>query len=159
MDGRSILFGSTRSGKSEIWKIPAEGGEAVQMTRDGGHEAFPSADGKSIFYIKDRRRTGIWRIPVEGGAPVQVGEFGQAGHFAVAGGNIYWGEPAQGDEPGHISVFNPATGKASKLIPIPPGVLAFAYPTSLTVSADEKTILFVRTDRQDADLMLVENFR
>jgi Tol biopolymer transport system component len=159
MDGKSVLFGSNRSGRLELWKIPAEGGEAVQMTRDGGNEAFPSADGKSIFYITDRRRTGIWRIPVEGGAPVQVGEFGEMGHFAVAGCNIYWDEPARGDEPGHISVFSPVTGKASKLISIPPGVLAFTYPTSLTVSADERTILFVRTDRQDADLMLVENFR
>jgi hypothetical protein len=51
------------------------------------------------------------------------------------------------------------SGKVSKLISIPPGVLAFSFPTSLAVSTDERTILFVRTDRQDADLMLVENFR
>jgi hypothetical protein len=96
---------------------------------------------------------------VEGGAAVQVGEFGESGRFAVAGGNVYWGELGRGDAPGHISVFNPVSGKTSKLISIPPDVLAFSFGTSLAVSTDEKTILFVRTDRHDADLMLVENFR
>ncbi|MCC6742016.1 MAG: S9 family peptidase [Planctomycetia bacterium] len=35
-DGRTIAFLSARSGKSEIWLIPADGGEARQLTRLGG---------------------------------------------------------------------------------------------------------------------------
>lgn len=35
-DGRSIAFLSARSGKSEIWVIPADGGEARQLTKLGG---------------------------------------------------------------------------------------------------------------------------
>ena len=35
-DGRWIYFHSNRSGEDQIWKIPAEGGEAVQVTKQGG---------------------------------------------------------------------------------------------------------------------------
>jgi Tol biopolymer transport system component len=159
VDGQSILFSSMRSGNNELWKMPAAGGEPVQLTRGGGSEAFPSPDGKSVYFAKGSTQRGIWRMPLEGGAPVLVGNFGQAGYWGVAGGNLYWGERSRKDQPGRISRFNPSTGQTSDLIPIPPGVLAFGFGTSLTVSPDEKTILFQRTDRLEADLMLVENFR
>ena len=32
--------------------MPAGGGEAVQVTRNGGETAFESPDGKSIYYTK-----------------------------------------------------------------------------------------------------------
>jgi Tol biopolymer transport system component len=124
----------------------------------GGYEAFPSPDGKFIYFAKSIRGKGFWRIPVEGGTATQVSDFGAGGHWAVAGANLYWGESPQAGQPGHISVFNPATGQSRKLITLSPGVRAFSTPTSLIVSPDEKSILFVRADRDDADLMLVENF-
>ena len=158
MDGKWVVFGTTRSDGGELWKIPAAGGEPVQITHDGGHEAFPSGDGKFLYYTKSRGEKGIWRMPVEGGAPVRVAEYGEVGHWAVAGANLYWGE-APRDQPGQISVFNPETRKTSALISLAAGVNAFGFGTSLAVSSDEKTILFTRTDRRDSDLMLVENFR
>ena len=35
-NGHWIYFGSTRSGESQIWKVPVEGGQSVQVTRTGG---------------------------------------------------------------------------------------------------------------------------
>src|SRR2546428_303890 len=32
-DGRWIYFASNRSGTNQVWKMPAEGGQAVQVTR------------------------------------------------------------------------------------------------------------------------------
>jgi len=70
-DGRWIYFSSDRTGKRQIWKAPAEGGEAVQVTKQGGFSAFESPDGKFVYYTKDFREggeftPGIWRTPVEG---------------------------------------------------------------------------------------------
>ncbi|MCP5114806.1 MAG: hypothetical protein GY953_28590, partial [bacterium] len=49
-DGRWIYFASRRTGKYEVWKAEASGGEAVQITRDGGHVAFESTDGRTLYY-------------------------------------------------------------------------------------------------------------
>ena len=35
-DGKTIYFTSIRTGKNQLWRIGAAGGEAVQVTRGGG---------------------------------------------------------------------------------------------------------------------------
>jgi dipeptidyl aminopeptidase/acylaminoacyl peptidase len=35
-DGKWICFDSARTGEQQVWKIPADGGEAIQVTWDGG---------------------------------------------------------------------------------------------------------------------------
>ncbi|MFL6449478.1 MAG: hypothetical protein ACJ746_17625 [Bryobacteraceae bacterium] len=65
-DGKWIYFESDRSGVFQIWKVPFAGGTAVQVTKDGGADAFESRDGKFVYYTKWEQR-GIWRKPVEGG--------------------------------------------------------------------------------------------
>ena len=85
-DGRWIYFGSNRSGRLQIWKMPAEGGLAVQLTKDGGFEGFESPDGKFFYYAKGRAMAGIWRIPVEGGKETLVLDEHKAGFGALGGG-------------------------------------------------------------------------
>jgi Tol biopolymer transport system component len=48
-DGQSVYFTSTRSGAKQIWKMPAGGGDAVQITRDAGADIpRESPDGKFV---------------------------------------------------------------------------------------------------------------
>ena len=51
-DGRSIYFGSTRTGRFQIWKVSARGGEPVQMTQHGGTYAKESLDGRDVYYAR-----------------------------------------------------------------------------------------------------------
>ncbi len=54
-DGGSVLFLSTRSGSSQVWRIPLDGGEAEQVTKqplDVG-TFLPSPDGKSLVIAMD----------------------------------------------------------------------------------------------------------
>jgi Tol biopolymer transport system component len=53
-DGRFLYFTSDRSGQWEIWKIPAEGGTAVQITRNGGYVSQASPDGAHVYYSKPK---------------------------------------------------------------------------------------------------------
>jgi Tol biopolymer transport system component len=64
-DGKWIYFCSTRTGDRQLCKIPAEGGQAVQMTKHGGFTSFESADGKFLYYSKGA--IGVWRVPVDSG--------------------------------------------------------------------------------------------
>ena len=52
-DGKWILFGSQRSGKTELWKSAPDGSSAVQVTHLDGWEpggAFVFPDGKTIIF-------------------------------------------------------------------------------------------------------------
>lgn len=54
-DGKYIYFASDRTGENQLWRVPSNGGDAVQITRGGGFESSASADGKWIYYTKIRR--------------------------------------------------------------------------------------------------------
>jgi TolB protein len=69
-DGSQIAFGSVRSGNSDLWIMPANGGDARQLTRspgpDGGIPVW-SPDGAWIYYGSGRGgRLRAWRMPVSG---------------------------------------------------------------------------------------------
>jgi hypothetical protein len=65
-DGKSIHFFSHRTGRSEIWKMPVEGGEAIQITRNGGHESRESMDSRTL-YLTALFVPGLKSVPVGGG--------------------------------------------------------------------------------------------
>jgi len=71
-DGRTIAFISTRSGSELIWKMDIDGGNPLQVTRDG-FELSPkiTPDGKNIVY-QTWMRQGIFKIPLTGGEPIQL---------------------------------------------------------------------------------------
>ena len=50
MDGRWIYFMSSRSGQRQIWKMAENGGDAVQVTKNGGVVPYPSPDGNFLYY-------------------------------------------------------------------------------------------------------------
>jgi Tol biopolymer transport system component/DNA-binding winged helix-turn-helix (wHTH) protein len=82
-DSKWVYFGSTRSGSMQIWKIPGTGGQAIQVTQQGGFEGFESLDGKYFYYSKGRAVPGIWRIPVGGGEENLVLDHHSAGYWRL----------------------------------------------------------------------------
>jgi Tol biopolymer transport system component len=66
-DGKWIYFRSDRGGSRQIWKMPSEGGAAIQVTRDGADEAFPSPDGLRLYFLRGAQ--GIWIMPIDDPPP------------------------------------------------------------------------------------------
>jgi Tol biopolymer transport system component/DNA-binding winged helix-turn-helix (wHTH) protein len=158
-DGKWIYIGSSRSGSMQIWKVPAEGGHAVQVTRHGGFEGFESTDGKIFYYAKGRSTPGIWQIPVAGGEETLLVDYLNAGYWrlwTVVAKGIYFATANSPSQP-LIEFFNFATGKVTQ-------VAALDKPISrsdpgLAVSPDGRLLLFVQLDQSGSDIVLVENFR
>src|SRR5438876_10060395 len=78
-DGQWIYF--SRCGlpggpaTNQIWKVPATGGKAVQITPNGEVREMPqeSPDGKFLYYKKYTAYScSVWRMPVGGGEEARV---------------------------------------------------------------------------------------
>jgi Tol biopolymer transport system component/predicted Ser/Thr protein kinase len=151
-DGRWIYFGSNRSGDWQVWKAPAEGGTAIQVTKKGGREAFEAPVGRSLYYTK-YGTDGIWRVPVEGGEETKVLEQGRQNYWALSSdGLCFYGRTAAGAPLMRFCSFT--AGQPTDIAELPK---AKGY-NHLAVSPDGKWILYSQLDREDSDLMLVENF-
>jgi dipeptidyl aminopeptidase/acylaminoacyl peptidase len=154
-DGKWIYFSSKRTGRLEVWSMPTEGGEAVQVTRQGGYLPFESLDGKVVYYLKDQD---VWKVPVAGGEESRVlGPI--VGVFAVGADGIYFNElgtPGFSVLKGKFSLkfFSFAKGTAEKVFD-----LKYLPAWGLSVSPDGRYVLTSQVDPFVRDLMLVENFR
>ena len=130
-DGRWIYFGSNRTGEHQVWRIPAEGGAAVQVTRNGGTYAEESPDGKFFFYTKARGTTPLWKVPlsegiVSGPESQVAGAIGYLS-FAVRPEGVYF-------NPGGSIEFVPFAGGAG-------GVTGGFSPTRWTFRTSSPSVL------------------
>jgi hypothetical protein len=136
--------------------MPANGGEAVQITRLGGDAPQESPDGGFVYYEKGwPEHCSVWRVPVGGGEEVRVldSTHPDAG-WTVGKQGIYFFTTPDGQGCSDICLYKLATGKISKIVTIERSV---GY--RIAVSPDERTILYGQIDQAGSDLMLVENFR
>ncbi len=155
-DGRWIYFASTRSGERQLYRMPADAGDVVQITRKGAYASMASSDGKWIYYSK--ASGAIWKVPADGGeetAVVDAGSIYNAFTFCVTGSGIYFaGAPDPRSRTVALKLYRFADGKTVELG-------HFDKPLSLhiSVSPDEKWLLYTQLDSSVDDLVLVENFR
>lgn len=152
-DGQFIYFGSTRSGRMEIWRISVSGGPATQITRHGGFECFESPDGRHVYYTKGRSLPGIWKMPRDGGPEVLVTDHHQAGLWRcwrVVDSGIYFASAASAGP--RLEFFNFATRQISRVTRLSKG--PHRHTPGLAVSPDGRSILYAQIDQSGSDLML-----
>jgi Tol biopolymer transport system component len=152
-DGNWIYFASIRTGRPEVWKVSAGGGEDVRVTRNGGHGAFESLDGKSVYYTKGDFSTGFWKMPLSGGEESQVLPSVVTRSFSLVNDGIYFIPEAGTDRKFSIQFLSFATAKVKTVTP-----MSAAPAAGLSVSPDGRFLLFSQVDEAGSDLMLVENF-
>jgi Tol biopolymer transport system component len=154
-DGRWIYFDSFRTGVQQVWKIPEAGGDAIQVTRDGGWGPLESPDGKFIYYTKDLGNTSVWRLPVDAGQATKVLEnLSDLRNLVIVSKGIYF-VPQQSTALGSsIEFLDFATNHAKR-------VASFGkfLSSGLALSPDGRWILYTQADQEGAELRLVENFR
>lgn len=79
-DGRYVVFTSTRSGTTNIWRMDSDGNNLLQLT-NGPSEWWPSIslDGRWVIYTSfASNRPTLWKISIDGGSPVQLTQ-----HFSM----------------------------------------------------------------------------
>jgi hypothetical protein len=152
-DGKWIYFSSSRSGTTEIWKMPAGGGAAQAVTHEAAADAFESPDGRDLYYYGGK---GLWALPLTGGEPRLVLAEVNASRYPLAGRSIYY----LTTNPSAVWVYRLDGGRKFEYVRFPAGTPPiYTAGTNVTVSADERVIMLPLVDRRESDLVLVENFR
>jgi Tol biopolymer transport system component/DNA-binding winged helix-turn-helix (wHTH) protein len=156
-DGKWIYFESDRSGVFEVWKVRFAGGPAIRVTKDGGAEAFESRDGKFVCYTKWEQR-GIWRKPRQGGPETLIINRGSPHHWGLfdQGLCLVNLDAAAGPT---IDCLDFNTNRLTTVSTLPRGTRINEGGPSFSVSADGQWILYVTVEREESDIMMVDNFR
>jgi Tol biopolymer transport system component len=160
-DGEWIYFSRGLYVTRQIWKIPAAGGAAAQLTHTGAFEAAPSPDGKFVYFTKQVRgpECTIWSVPTAGGPERLVAEL--ASFKRISRG---WGVNEHGiyfmsyeDSPQQtVRLLNFKTNKITPLFTLDKQV-QWGVP-SLAMSRDGRFALAVQLDHAVNDFMMIENF-
>jgi Tol biopolymer transport system component len=152
-DGRWIYYASDRGGRLDIWRMASSGGPSERVTSGGsGIGAHESRDGKVIVYQTAEGDSPLMALPVAGGPARELVRCVKAQSFAVAASGVYYAPCDTGPESVHV--LDPATGRDRVLA----SVTEPFHAADLAVSPDGTTVL-VHRYTENADLMMVENFR
>src|SRR5262249_49587100 len=156
--GDWIYFASDRSGQSEIWKMPADGGAATRVTFSLGKalwgQPVESPDRETLFYAQLGSEGAIWKVPVQGGNAVQVtGPIARDVAFAVSKNGIYYKTPSESPKRQLIQFLSFSTGQTRPVV-----VAEREIGIGLSLSPDERYLIFAQRDHVGRDLMLTENF-
>jgi Tol biopolymer transport system component/tRNA A-37 threonylcarbamoyl transferase component Bud32 len=158
-DGRWIYFRSDRSGAQQIWKMPSAAPfrPAVQLTHNGGFDAEEAPDGNLLYYT--RPQGGLWNMPVEGGEGTLVLEQVRSGLWSLAENGIYYLDVAARSPEGATPIvwLSSATHKLVQVGAVRKPIVAFT--PDLSVTSDGRRIAWAQVDREESELMLIENFR
>jgi eukaryotic-like serine/threonine-protein kinase len=157
-DGKWIYFCKNLGG---IWKMPAQGGEAVEITRDG-LETRESEDGKWLYFSRPLNtpdnKTAILRMPVGGGPETLVFNGVTNRFWALAGQYLYFMDV---DAKLHATInrFNLSTREITRIADVEREPYLIIGWTGFSVSPDGTEIIYPQIDEDFSRIMLVENFR
>jgi len=151
-DGKWIYFMSGRSGQNEIWKMPVAGdGQALPVTSNGGVVAFESANGETLYFLREADG-GLWQKPVRGGPESKVLDTVAMRNFMPTADGIYF---MQRTEQGHSFQFLDFTTRQVRTF----GSTTRRIGNVVTVSKNGQWFAYSQQDHAGSDIALVENFR
>jgi Tol biopolymer transport system component len=135
-----------------IYRIPVSGGNAQEVTEQGGTPIAQSQDGRYLYFSQGRMSTSIARLDLRTGHQDELTRSlvpGYSDAWALSSRGIFF----LGQENGLPAVmfFNFATGKEEHIADFP-GDLPQVEMSGLGISPDGKRLWVVRADAVPADI-------
>jgi Tol biopolymer transport system component/DNA-binding winged helix-turn-helix (wHTH) protein len=154
--GKWIYYSSDKSGRYEIYKMPAEGGAGVPVTREGGINPNESHDGLLLYYAKTLSSPNeIWRVRVTGGKEERVVDgLSNSLNFALADKGIYFLSVGVREAETALEFYEFKTGKRK-------GLRAVGKPWfyGMAMSPQQNSICYSIVDHAGSNLMLVDGMK
>jgi Tol biopolymer transport system component len=154
-DGRFIYYVSpTASDQVQIWKKALDGGGTLQVTHQGGGEAFESPDGGTLYYLKSVM--GVWKVPPFGGKESAVPgleNINTSRYFFIAPSGMYF---LTSENPPWLLKHRPLSNGPVSTVAEIERTPEFGTP-SLSVFPDEQWLLYTQLDQSSQDLMMLKS--
>lgn len=164
-DGRWIYFTSDRSGPIQAWRLPAEGGPAVPVTKAGSGETQEAPDGRTVFYL-DHPPPGaggvsgpsrLMKVSADGGDETVVLDGVRLGLWSVTEeGIVFLTIEKESDA---LDFYSFRDGHVRRLGTLPVRVSRVSGYGRLAVSHDGRLALVNVTDNVQTDIMVADGFR
>lgn len=156
-DGKWIYFKSNGPGRTGVYRCPAAGGKAIALSQDtDGLNPQESFDGKTVYFASSSARTVLRKVSLRALPGTSEGGDGlprvnNAGVWAVAPGGIYF-VPAEA--PRSLRYFDFATRQIRPIFEVDK-----YFGSGLSVSPDDRWILYTLVGDVNSDIMLVDHFQ
>jgi len=155
-DGRWVYFGSNRNQEWQIWKIPVRGGKAVQVTTEpGSYRPVESPDGKTLYFegwFTDHYA--IWKKSIHDGDENELIRL-DSGFFdgwrLTQKGILFSKRDA--DRVLKFGFYDFETGETRELF------RHVRQGFRFSASPDGRSLYFSQADRDESDIVLLDNFR
>jgi serine/threonine protein kinase len=161
-DGRWIYLTRLFGVEPQIWKMPADASrEPSRVIQGSGFYAQPSADGRSLYYLKDPFSAELWSVPLNpagdpAGEPRRVlDSLGPRLDWAVSGRGIFFMPQTKPGEKLSIRFLDFATGQTKHVL----WIEKKSPHQGFAASRDGRRLLWTQINHVASDLMLVDNFR
>ena len=153
-DGAWIYFTDARH--SSVWKVPSNGGHAVQIAESAASIAIESADGEYVYFARDKR---LWRAKTDGSTEEQVAGMPEINFIGdewfPLEGRIYFLSHVAGKT--MINLFDLQSRQTRPIFTLEkptPGWIG-----GMPVSKDGKFMLYPQVDSASSDIMIIGNWR
>ena len=171
-DGQWIYYESEVSGRPEIWKISAAGGQPVALTTQGGREPRESPDGRSVYFLGATSGHPFWqganvkRMNPDGTNVTTVLSGVLLGRWEVTDDGIVFLTGASGlnpdpADPDVLEFYSFEGHRTRRLGELPFPVMSRGYspPRVLAVSPDRRWAVVTHMDHWERDIVVADNFR
>ena len=171
-DGQWIYYESQASGRPEIWKISAAGGQPVGLTTQGGMDPRASSDGRSIYFLEPSSGSRTWkatnlkRMNLDGTNITTVLSDILMGRWDVADDGIVFltgpaGLTPDPEKPDAVEIYSFADHRTRRLgeLPFPVVNRGYSPPRVLAVAPDGRSVAVAHMDNWTRDIIVADNFR
>jgi len=144
------------TGQPSVWRVPSQGGHAVQLASAPAATPLVSPDGQYVYFFRNKK---LWRMMPDGSSPEEVKGMPelsfQGTEWFPSKAGIYFMSHENGKTT--IELYDTRTQRISPIFSLekPPPYWIGAMP----VSPDGKWLLFPQVDGHSSNLMMVENMQ
>ena len=155
-DGKWIYFRSDEAGRTGVYRCPASGGDAIQLSKDpGGVTPQESLDGRKVYFASNEAHAVLKSVdlsPDPGQESVVVGmpRISSSELLTFSPGGIYF---VPDDMPRSLRYFDFASQKTHTIFDVDKD-----FGSGLSVSPDGRWIIYSQLGDVNKDIMLVDHF-